>query len=227
MSASDIDIADLLADDDEEDKYTDRFTEITSMPTSRPVTPVYTGNDPFAMESLAHSIKLKSPNKVRKRPSTAKPKRSRKAGSKKHKMRSRPQSAIRSGNPASNCRTSNSKTLQNAIKRFEALQKTQLQNEKMKKLKTAKYNPKQWFDSSLLKGVDDWREENLKLRSSVRDFKKENLKLKSQIKLLEKQDGKRAKEIQALITVALQNTTESESKGIKKRKIKFKGNTQN
>ena len=106
---------------------------------------------------------------------------------------------------------SKSKSLQTAIRRFEALQKTQAIADKKRRDKNAKYNPKQWFDSNLVRGVDDWREENYKLRSEVSVFKKENAKLKCQIKTLEKNDAKRAKEIQALITVALQNNLQQQS----------------
>ena len=214
MDHSDIDISDLLADDEDEHyNLSDVIPSITSTPAPQPVII----EDRSLISDLARPIKIihKFQSKSRKRPSTAKPKRTirTKASSKKPKVRSRPQSAYvntRSAVKTKSKSKSTSKTLQTAIRRFEELQKTQIVADKKRRGKNAKYNPNQWFDSNLVRGVDDWREENYRLRSEVSGFKKENAKLKCQIKTLEKQNAKRAKEIQALITVALQNNEQQQ-----------------
>eukprot|EP01084_Bolivina_argentea_P222928 377287_1 len=87
----------------------------------------------------------------------------------KPKVRTRPQSAI----------LSNEKSLRHAMKRFEKIQRAQTQNKKRKNTKNARYNPKQWFDATEIKGIEDFREENYQLRLEINNYKNDITKLKS------------------------------------------------
>eukprot|EP01083_Nonionella_stella_P092100 257699_1 len=212
MSESDIDITDLLSDDDMDDTTLDR--------TSKPIIVQHTDQFELSQRStvrvLEYSRYTPSPADIakimkRERPKTAKPKRTR--NNNKPKVRTRPSSAI-----------NNTKSLRTAMRRVAQLQKAQAEIEKKKSKRNARYNPKQWFDNKEKKGLEDFREENYNLRSEINEHKKETTKLKSQIKLLEKQNLKRSKEIQALITVAIENNKRDESGPSTKKKKKKKSN---
>ena len=109
------------------------------------------------------------------------------------------------------------------VERFRAIQKKQEMNDEKKKniIKHARYNPNQWFDAKNLKGVEDFREENYKLRQTIHKYKKETSQFKTQMKILEKSNLKRGKQIQALITVALENGNKNnDGMGVRTKKKK-------
>lgn len=76
-------------------------------------------------------------------------------------------------------------------------------NQKMSDIYTRNYQPNQWFDKKLLKSMDDYKEENYNLRQSMKKLKQENLKLKSQVQHHNNDNNKRAKQFEALISMAL------------------------
>ena len=118
MDHSDIDISDLLADD-EDDHF--RLSDVIPSIHSTPPHPVIIEDRSF-LSDISRPLPRQTQSKGRKRPSTAKPKRSvrGKASSKKSKVRSRPQSH-RLYVTKSNS-NSKSQCLQSAIRRFEQLQ---------------------------------------------------------------------------------------------------------
>ena len=108
---------------------------------------------------------------------------------KKPKIRTRPHSATT-----------------NTMRKFEKLSKLHRENMTRKRKKIAKYHPNKWFDiDNISKDIDDFRDENYKLRQNISQYKKEILTLKSHIKTMEKQNIKKSKELETLITVALEN----------------------